>query len=150
MVSMMTPRHEWQPTFLDVLRKSGNVTAAACTAGIARQEVYRRRQRDQCFAQAWDDAVSEAVDALESELKRRAFDGVEQPVFYQGEVVGTIQAYSDRLAMFLLKGLMPERYGDHVRLEAAVDAKTQELAERYGLTVGDVQNRARRLLQAAE
>ncbi len=63
MVSLVTPRHEWQPTFLDVLRKSGNVSAAAPAACIARQEVYGRRQRYQGIAEACDEMVAEAVAA---------------------------------------------------------------------------------------
>jgi hypothetical protein len=35
------------------------------------------------------------MDALESELWRRAVDGVEQPVYYKGEVAGTMQECSD-------------------------------------------------------
>lgn len=64
--------------------------------------------------------------------------------------MATTRQYSDKLLMFLLKGHMPEKYGDRLRLEAAVDAKTQELAERYGLSVQEVETKARKLLRATD
>ncbi|RKZ20174.1 hypothetical protein DRQ50_00010 [bacterium] len=34
---------------------------------------------------------------IEEEIKRRAMDGVDTPVFYKGELVATQKQYSDRL-----------------------------------------------------
>ena len=41
---------------------------------------------------------------------------MEEPVYYQGEVVGQVQRYSDTLLMFLLKGRRPEKFKDRTEL----------------------------------
>lgn len=91
-------------TFLVELAKCGNVTAASAAAGFSRVSAYRAREKNAQFAKAWDDAVEKAMDALEAEAYRRAFEGTEKPVYQQGRLVGTVQEYSDTLAMFLLNG----------------------------------------------
>ena len=68
------------------------------------------------FDAAFEDAMEEAADLLESEARRRAHDGVEEPVFgslggNQGSgEVGRIRKYSDTLLIFLLKGARPDKY----------------------------------------
>ena len=96
--------------FLEALVDSLNVTLACRRAGIARRTAYDWREADEGFARKWDDAIDEGVDLLEAELHKRAFEGVERPVYYKGEQVGTWRFYSDALAMFLLKAHRPERY----------------------------------------
>ena len=96
--------------FLEALVVTLNVTLACRRAGIARRTAYDWREADEGFARKWDDAVDEGVDLLEAELHKRAFEGVERPVYYKGEQVGTWRFYSDALAMFLLKAHRPERY----------------------------------------
>ena len=44
---------------------------------------------------------------------------MEEPVFYQGEVVGSVRKFSDTLLMFLLKGNRPDKYKDRVSKEIA-------------------------------
>ena len=96
--------------FLEALVVTLNVTLACRRAGIARRTAYDRREADEGFARKWDDAVDGGVDLLEAELHKRAFEGVERPVYYKGVQVGTWRFYSDALAMFLLKAHRPERY----------------------------------------
>lgn len=61
------------------------VVAAACTAvGIYRGRAYEARAADKEFAKAWDDAMEDGVDAAEAEAFRRAVQGFEEPVVYQG------------------------------------------------------------------
>lgn len=65
---------------------------------------------------------------LEDEARRRAVDGVDEPVFQGGELVGHVRRYSDRLLEFLLRGRRPTVYregasvdvhlpGSHVHFE---------------------------------
>lgn len=96
--------------FLEALADTVNVTLACQRAGIPRRTAYDWRHSDQAFAAKWDDALDVGIDLLEAELHTRAFDGVERPVYYKGEQVGTWRYYSDALAMFLLKAHRPERY----------------------------------------
>ena len=80
-------------TFLEVLRNTCNVSAAARSANISRSAVYAWRREDEQFAADWDDAEGEAVDNLEGVAYARAMSGE-----------------SDRMVEILLKGHRPERY----------------------------------------
>ena len=73
--------------------------------------LYAQRARSATFAADWDAAVAAALGALEEELVHRVRHGVEKPVFYAGQQVGSMRQYSDALAMFILKARRPEVYG---------------------------------------
>lgn len=103
--------------FLDLLRRTGNVSGAARAVGLSRSRAYQLRQRDREFAAAWDDAEQEAVDLLEGEARRRAAEGVEQPLVSGGRLVRdddgrvvTVRRYNDRLLEFLLRAHRPDKF----------------------------------------
>jgi len=102
----------WRSLFFDMLRKTGNVSAAARHAGRPRAYFYRLRKHDADFASDWDDALEEAADWLELEALRRAIDGTEEGRYFRGEMIGTITRYSDSLLMFLLKARRPAVFGN--------------------------------------
>lgn len=75
------------------------------------------------FVRTWmkDDAdVREALEnaeqvgslRLESVAIKRGVHGVEEDVYYQGNVVGQTTKYSDGLLTTLMKGRLKDRYGD--------------------------------------
>jgi len=94
--------------FLEALAMTGNVAEAARQAELSYVACYRQRWRDAEFAALWDEAVKIGTGHLEDEAFRRAHDGVDEPVFYQGEECGTIRRYSDTLLIFLLKARDPK------------------------------------------
>ena len=96
--------------FLRKLAQTANVSASARAAGISKSALYDHRARHPAFAKAWDDAIGDALDALEQAVIDRAKDGVEKPVFFGGNQIGTVRSYSDALAMFLLRARRPEVY----------------------------------------
>lgn len=102
-------------TALDQAR--GNVSDACDLAGIGRQTAYDWRQGDESFRALWEAIVDKHMDALESEVYRRAYEGCNKPVFYQGEQCGSVTEYSDTLAMFILKGHRPEKYRENIKQE---------------------------------
>jgi hypothetical protein len=110
-------REDWQPKFLAHLRESANVAESAREAGITRQNAYHFKGIDGPFSEAWDDAIEEGLDYLEAEARRRAFEGTDKPITYQGEIKDTVKEYSDTLMIFLLKGRRREIYGDKVQQE---------------------------------
>ena len=110
-------REAWQKKFFDALRETGNVSEAAKMAGHPRQNCYLWRDKDPDFKAKWDEAMDQAVDALEREARRRAQEGVEEPVYHLGKVVGHIRKYSDTLLIFLLKGHRPQKYRDNANVE---------------------------------
>jgi len=103
-------RHPRKRAFLTAYAETGNVTQAAETAGIHRDTHYAWLESDQGYPAAFATAGEAAADRLEAEARRRAVEGVEQPVWYHGMQVGSARRYSDRLLMFLLRGVRPERY----------------------------------------
>jgi hypothetical protein len=104
-------------TFLTTLAEQCNVTASCKAAGIGRSTAYDWREDDPGFAAAWDRAVEEATDALEAEARRRAIEGIERPITYQGAVTGHYREYSDRMLELLLRAHRPEKFSERVRNE---------------------------------
>ncbi len=100
--------------FLAVIGETSNVTKAAQSIGMARQSVYDARARDPEFAALWDSAIEQGTDMLEAEARRRALDGVDRPVYFQGKRVGITKEYSDPLLMFMLRGYRPHKYRERV------------------------------------
>lgn len=127
--------------FVRRLAETGNVTEAAKAAEVARSTPFQWRNEDSDFAVAWDEAQESAADAVELEARRRAVDGYEEPVFYQGEVCGHVRRFSDRLidTTLRLNGRLSDRVshehtgagGGPIRIEDArdaLDAKLDRLA----------------------
>lgn len=103
--------------FLETLAVACNVSEACRAAGIGRRTAYQWREDDEAFALEWDGAIEEAVDKLEREAWRRAHDGVEKPVTYQGKITDTYLEYSDRMLEILLKAHRPEKFVERIRSE---------------------------------
>jgi hypothetical protein len=123
---------EKELAFFSVLAETANVSRACSAVSIARQTAYNRYEEDKEFAEKWEQAVAVGICALEDEANRRAFEGVDKPVFYQGQRTGqwvdkdgkpteskegavafkpnVIREYSDTLAIFMLKAHKPEKY----------------------------------------
>ena len=117
----MTRKKTWQEStklvkVIAELHKDGNVKSALKAAAAARGWVYRWRQNDSDFHDAFEDARSCGREVLIDEAHRRAYSGVEEPVFYKGEEVATIRKYSDTLLMFLIKQSDPS-YREHFQID---------------------------------
>ena len=80
-----------------------SVTKACEIADICRDTFYRWLREDADFKKAYQAAREQAIEALEDEATRRAYEGVERPVYQDGKQVGMIREYSDTLLIFLLK-----------------------------------------------
>lgn len=111
--------------FLDTLRETANVTLAARSVGITLGTAYKHRKDDALFAERWAEAIDEAVDMLEAEAHRRAFQGTEEPVFYKGDEVGYVRKYSDPLTMFLLKAHRPDKYRERSEVKQEISGGMQ-------------------------
>lgn len=98
--------------FLAALCEGASISKACAASGVARRTVYDWRHADKDFASAWDEAVEAGTDVLEDEAVRRAVEGVDEPVFYQGQQCGLVRKYSDTLLMFMLKGRRGEKFRD--------------------------------------
>ncbi len=103
--------------FFAALAKGIPVSTAAQSVGYGRTMVYEHREKDELFCERWDDAIAIAIERLEAEADRRAVEGIEDPVFYQGEQCGTVRKFSDTLLMFRLKALAPDRYRERAQID---------------------------------
>ena len=104
-----------QERFLEEFAKCGIITHAAEAAGVTvanvewwdSQDTYGFKKR-----KTW--AARVALGDVEREIRRRAIEGVDRPLVYQGRITRdelgnpvTIKEYSDVLLMFLTKKLDP-------------------------------------------
>lgn len=72
---------------------------------MSRQSAYRLRSRlkGQAFDLAWDVAFHHSYDNLAHAALERALNGVEMPVFFQGEQVGSYRKFDERLTVALMQ-----------------------------------------------
>ena len=102
--------------FLAAYAEVGTITHAAELAGVTRNSHYDW-MNDQEYVERFREAEKQACDRLEQEVRRRAVEGVLEPVFYQGQECGTVRKYSDTLLIFATKGALPQKYRENVSME---------------------------------
>lgn len=110
------PKHGmpvWAERAIEVFRETGKVTQVyKKVMGLKRADVAQMLMTNEDFAQAWSDVKEEQIDKLRESMLERATVGVKEPVFYKGKKVAKVRKPSDSLAMFMLKGLDSETFGD--------------------------------------
>ena len=109
----------WVDLFLHQLRRHGLINAAATTAGVTKRTVDRLRERSAEFDYAVETALEEAADVLELEARRRAVEGVEKGVYYQGDEVAREVVYSDQLLTTLLKAKRADEFAERKQITGA-------------------------------
>lgn len=133
--------------FLRELERTGNLKASAAYVGVTAQTIYAAQKRIEGFKDACDTARDKMAHTVESEMRRRAIDGVEKGVYYQGELVATELEYSDQLLTLLAKANAPDRYGKiddrfgTVEHKHSLDDKSMDkLAGLLGIRIIDVES----------
>ena len=114
-----------QAAFLAAYAQTGIITKAAEIAGIHRNNHRLWLKEDAEYAEAFKESHQEACDNIEAEMRRRAIEGVQKPVFYKGEVCGYITEYSDTMLAMLANGFMPEKYKQNARIEVEVVSRDE-------------------------
>ena len=113
----------WKRIFLAALADKANVASAAGIAGITKANVYQARNADEQFSLDWDEALEKGIAALEDAARGRALEGLLEPVYHQGEVVGHVRKFDTTLTIFLLKAHRPEIYRDRVDMHHSGEVK---------------------------
>lgn len=119
--------------FLTIYAQTGSLSEAARQCGMSRGTHYSWMQDEQypeeadAYCNAFKEAHEIAVSALEAEARRRATEGVEEDVYFQGRIVGKCKKYSDVLLIFLLKGALPDKYKD--RFETSHGGPVEHMSE---------------------
>lgn len=109
----------WVELFLRQLRSHGLINTAATAAGVTRRAVERLRENSAEFDYAVEAALDEAADELELEARRRAVEGVEKGVYYQGDEVAREVVYSDQLLTTLLKAKRADEFAERKQITGA-------------------------------
>ena len=108
--------------FFHHLGRTGSVTVAANRAQLRRSTLYERRQDDEEFAERWARALDLGVERLQdnapSFTMNRALNGTPKPVWRNGQEVGSVRQFDNRLLQFLLKAHRPDLYGDRGKAAA--------------------------------
>lgn len=131
-----------QSNFLAAYAVCGVISEAADRAGVARGRHYAWLQEDPTYKDRFQSAHQEACEAIETEIRRRAVEGYEEPVVYQGSFTYepqrnkdgsikydrlgnpiqqtkplSVRKFSDNLLMFRAKAMMPDKYRDNAKVE---------------------------------
>ncbi len=122
-------------SFLRAFSRRGIILDGCTAVNVSRNAVLSWRDED-WFEELYQAAALEACDSLEQEAHRRAVDGVDEPVIWQGmpTIVEdadtgdkrhlTVKKYSDNLLVTLMKGNMPEKYRENVKQTHAFEGQT--------------------------
>ena len=114
--------------FFHHLGRAGSVTVAANRAQLRRSALYERRQDDDDFAARWAQALDLSVERLQDNAMNRAMNGTPRAVWRNGQQVGSVRQFDNRLLQFLLKAHRPDLYGN--RGHAAAPALPFDLVKR--------------------
>lgn len=99
--------------FLQFYAQCGRQVAAARAADVHPATVREHVKKDPEFKAQYDEAYSEYCESLEAEIERRGKDGVLQPIFHKGILVGHQREYSDTLILAHAKRHIPEYRDRH-------------------------------------
>lgn len=112
--------------FLELYPNVGHIQRTCEILGIVPRTLYHWRKNDLVFKEQFEEIQSLILIMLEDEAIRRAVDGVDKPIYYQGTKVGTEKVYSDFLLHKLLVANSP-KYKDKSALElSGPDGKALE------------------------
>jgi hypothetical protein len=96
--------------FLEAYKVVGTASEAARITGIPRDTHREWLKKSETYRQAFADADDAATEVLEKEALRRAVEGREEDVYFNGVPVGKVRKYSDVLLIFLMKAKRPDVY----------------------------------------
>lgn len=94
--------------YLEVLQATGEKVLARKEVGVSIEAVNSRRERYQDFNDREDEALNLYRASLAQEVHRRGVDGVKDPIFWQGAIVGYKIVYSDKLLLAQVERHIPE------------------------------------------
>jgi hypothetical protein len=101
---------EQREAWLDVIRAKPSIGSKQALAELGVRATKRQIAgllADPDFHDAYEQARGRHPDQLEAEALRRAVDGVDEDVYHDGQVVGQVRRYSDRLLAVILRARHP-------------------------------------------
>jgi hypothetical protein len=115
-------REKQKAKYIAAMELTGRNDKSAKLAGVGVTTVFDWIKADAIFGDAVEIAKEKALQIFDDEAHRRAVDGVEEPVFFQGTECGMVRKYSDTLLIFLMKANNPKKYRDNTVSTLKIDA----------------------------
>lgn len=121
-------RTDWQAPFLEAFALHGTIVLAARRAQVHRHTVENERKRDPEFAAAYEDALLDARESADAQLRHRGMAGTpvtktvsKEKTMADGSVVRTSETFdttyvSTAALIAWLRAHWPEKYRD-IRIE---------------------------------
>lgn len=105
--------NEMKERYIQLVAETGLLAKSAIALGSTRESMDYHRSKDPVFAEAVQEALEVFRDGLEQEIVRRAVQGTDEDVYYQGSVVGQKKNYSDYLLLALMKRHRPDQWKEN-------------------------------------
>jgi hypothetical protein len=105
-----------QAQYLSALREYGEAPLAREEVGISWETVKKQRKKDPGFVELEQEAQRIYRARLAAEVHRRGMEGIEEPIYWNGKIVGYITKYSDKMLELHVKRHIPE-YRDKVTVK---------------------------------
>jgi len=102
--------------YLLALSRTGVILRACKAAEISHALPWVWRQDDEVFVLLEQQARKLGAEVLVQEAYRRAVEGIDKPIYYEGKRVDTLREYSDTLLIFLMKGALPDIYRERYEI----------------------------------
>lgn len=131
---------EIQQIYLETLVKTGRYTAAAAAAGVTRASASNYRAKYPEFEELCEEARARHWSYVEGEAERRALEGVEEPIIFQGAVVAVKRNYSDKLLVKILETHVPEYRPASSKVSVSVSATASATVAQSGPSGLSMQN----------
>lgn len=121
--------HERQQDFLTAWGNTFSISEASRVAKVDISNHCRWYRKNPKYAAAFDKRKETAGQYLEAIGIGRAADGWLEPVFYQGNPCGEVRRFDSGLLQFLLRGMLPEKYGARTEISGPQGAPMQARIE---------------------
>lgn len=138
-----------QRAFLVAFAQRPSITWAAKVTGIVRQTHYDWLRTDEEYQRAFDDAKQMAADAVVLSAWRQGVEGIDEPIYQGGELVGHRRKWEPGMTKMLIQAWRPGEFADRtetthrgsigVRPEQDLSAYTEEELA----TLAEIQRRAK-------
>jgi len=99
--------------FLEAFTQTCNLTQAARVAGIGVRQHYRWLENE-AYRAKFEQAKVLASQCLEDRIIEGALDGWDEPVYYKGQLCGTVRRFDLARREILLRAHNPAKYGAKV------------------------------------
>jgi hypothetical protein len=100
----------WRPRFLSALSASCSFVRAAKAAKISYNTFKLHQKNDPEFARQVAEAEEQAVELLHAQCFKAALEGILEPVYFEGKIVGHTRKFESRMAIELLRAHMPNTF----------------------------------------